>query len=200
MEIEMKPDRPTVVLFHMNGCPSCKALMPEWTAASKIITANGTAHIQEVERNSNSGLTKLNEIRSWPTIIKFTPDGHRVVYDGDRSTADLVKFAADQHHTETPKLPKGHVLVLFMYWDICHHCKAMRPAWEEAKKNLLKHKNITCKEHEADEEPGMMEKYGVEGYPTLLAITAAGEEPLRYTGDRSSESIQKFAIEASLSQ
>lgn len=84
----------------------------------------------------------------------------------------------------------GKKLVLF-YADWCGHCKKIKPAWDEAAEKVnaegeTKMIKINCG-GKSDEEKELMEKYKIEGYPTIIhfedGVQASVYEQGREAGD-----------------
>jgi thiol-disulfide isomerase/thioredoxin len=71
----------------------------------------------------------------------------------------------------------GRTAVVFFYMIGCPHCEAMRPAWNNAKKNM---KTIHVTEKEA-RDVDMND--GVQSFPTLI-VYKNGKEVKRIEGSR----------------
>jgi glutaredoxin len=71
----------------------------------------------------------------------------------------------------------GRAAVIYFHMIGCPHCKAMRPAWEHAKKMM---KNVDVKEKESQEVDG---NDGVHSFPTIV-LYKNGEEVKRIEGSR----------------
>ena len=71
----------------------------------------------------------------------------------------------------------GRTAVVFFYMIGCPHCEAMRPAWNNAKKNM---KNVEVKEKEASD---VDMNDGVQSFPTLI-VYKNGKEVKRIEGSR----------------
>jgi protein disulfide-isomerase-like protein len=81
---------------------------------------------------------------------------------------------------------KGKQLVLF-YADWCGHCKKIKPVWDETadeindkdkNKKMLK---VNCGGG-SEKEKEIMEKYNIDGYPTIILFTNGKPSP--YEGAR----------------
>jgi|TARA_B110000114_G_C14991394_1_gene356756 thiol:disulfide interchange protein len=68
------------------------------------------------------------------------------------------------------KLNKDKQLVLF-YANWCGHCKTMKPEWDKASQEIGEEKMIKLDVGDGKpEQKLMMEKYGVQGFPTILVF------------------------------
>jgi protein disulfide-isomerase A1 len=76
--------------------------------------------------------------------------------------------------------------VTLYYADWCGHCKDFKPTWA-ALKNLFKKNNVNHAEFEDGQHEQIIQKAGVEGFPTIK-IEKDNEE-YEYTGNRDINSI-----------
>jgi len=84
---------------------------------------------------------------------------------------------------------QGKEFTLF-YWKDCGHCKTMMPEWDKFMKNNS-NKGVKVNKVEKDENPSLMDKMGVQGFPTIL-LTKNGSVIQPYDGERTSEAFQAF--------
>lgn len=88
------------------------------------------------------------------------------------------------------KLNKDKQLVLF-YANWCGHCKKMKPDWDSASQEIGNEKMIKVDVGEGTpEQKKMMEKYDVQGFPTIL-VFENGEYVAKHE-ERSKESFLDF--------
>jgi thiol-disulfide isomerase/thioredoxin len=73
---------------------------------------------------------------------------------------------------------------LIFYAPWCGHCKKSMKDFKEA----VSKSYGTIKLINSDEEPELVVKYNIKGFPTIMKMSGQ-----KYTGDRSSESILDFA-------
>ena len=71
--------------------------------------------------------------------------------------------------------------VVYFYMLGCHHCEAMRPAWNDAKKKLKKG-GVSVEEKESKQ---VSPNDGVSSFPTVV-VSKNGEEVKRIEGSRES--------------
>lgn len=84
---------------------------------------------------------------------------------------------------------QGKEFTLF-YWKDCGHCKNMMPEWDKFMKSN-NNQGVKVNKIEKDENPGLMDKMGVSGFPTIL-LTKNGEVVKPYEGERTAEAFQSF--------
>ena len=80
------------VLLHMEGCPHCVKMMPEWKSAASQNTTS--INMKSLERKDDAAreLLSKNDIRSFPTMLLL--GGGKVLkkYDGGRKKQDFLDF------------------------------------------------------------------------------------------------------------
>ena len=84
---------------------------------------------------------------------------------------------------------QGKEFTLF-YWKDCGHCKQMMPEWNKFMQSN-NNQGVKVNKVEKDENPGLMDKMGVQGFPTIL-LTKNGEVVKPYEGERTAEAFQSF--------
>ncbi len=78
-----------LVLFHMNGCPHCVNMMPEWDKFAKLNPGLTEKH----EASDAEELTKKLKISGFPTIMLLDKQNNKVkAYDGGRTAAEFKAF------------------------------------------------------------------------------------------------------------
>lgn len=83
--------RKELLLLHMEGCPHCVKLMPEW---KKFISMNDTSIIPKaVEKDEDSSLVKKYNVTGFPTILLLDKNGIKLeTYEGPRTAEGLLNF------------------------------------------------------------------------------------------------------------
>lgn len=81
-----------LLLLHMDGCPHCVKLMPDWNAA-KQENDTGIKFI-DLERNDPraSSIIKDNNIKGYPTILLRGGDKILDTYSGPRTKDGLLSY------------------------------------------------------------------------------------------------------------
>lgn len=82
-----------LVYAYMDGCPHCDKAMPAWEEFSSSTTVVDTAKIESKE---DPEFMKKMGVQGFPTFLLLDSDGNKdKVYEGDRTSADLEKFAKE---------------------------------------------------------------------------------------------------------
>ena len=80
----------------------------------------------------------------------------------------------------------------YYYMTNCGHCKTFTPEWDEFVKTYTG--PVTLKKIEASEARDALEKYNIQGFPTVLFLDDVGNSKT-YEGPRTSEGLNKFISE-----
>ena len=80
----------------------------------------------------------------------------------------------------------------YYYMNNCGHCKTFTPEWDKFVKTYTG--PVTLKKVEASEAGDDLEKYNIQGFPTVLFLDDAGNSKT-YEGPRTSEGLNKFISE-----
>ena len=78
--------------------------------------------------------------------------------------------------------------VILFKADWCGHCKRFKPVWEMLNKNFESKFNFII--YDADKDTNMVEKYKVDGFPTILFKD--GEHVKPYDGRREYEELESL--------
>lgn len=71
----------------------------------------------------------------------------------------------------------------------CGHCKKMMPEWDRLGSKVG---NIKITKTEQSEDPALMKKYKVQGYPTMVLLDADGNLLETYNGDRTYSAFMEY--------
>jgi protein-disulfide isomerase-like protein with CxxC motif len=187
--LEFKPNRPTVVWFHMLQCSHCERMKEAWNEASDVAQKTGVAHIQDFEAGLHPTVMQKYDIKGYPTVKLFWVDGRQETYNGDRSTEDLLRFITKEPETSSKVLVPR---LIWLHMEGCFHCKNMEMAWIKVKNALVNNPYIVTEQYEAYASPDIMKKFSVEGFPTLILVKPEGQI-IHYHGDRSFNDILTWA-------
>lgn len=82
--------KPAVVLFHMQGCPWCQAMMPEW---EKFESSHGSDF--DIRKYESNEMPAGFAVQSFPTIVVADMDAAKILaYYTDEKHRTADKFAA----------------------------------------------------------------------------------------------------------
>ena len=92
----MVKGRKELLLLHMEGCPHCVKLLPEWDNFTKMNDTNITT--KSVERNDDQALVKRYGVKGFPTILLLDENGDKLkTYDGPRTAQGLLDFCHENN-------------------------------------------------------------------------------------------------------
>ena len=84
-----------------------------------------------------------------------------------------------------------HKELIFFSMPGCGHCKNFKPTWDLLLKNYGNIKDIELIQVSSNEKPDLVEKYEIQGFPTILYIKD-NKKVSEYKGDRSYEDLVKY--------
>ena len=82
--------------------------------------------------------------------------------------------------------------VILFHWKDCGHCKQMMPEWQRFVKLNANNKKVKIETVEKDDAPELIQKYNVQGFPTIIAIND-GKKIKEFEGERTVDDLQRFA-------
>ena len=135
---------------------------------------NAGSSIMQRARNLTSGMSWITIVLALIGTILFLWFGYSIYKS---YTSSLTSYNANREGNKNANSNKTANLMLF-YVDWCPHCKTAKPEWEELKseydgKNINGY-NIVFTEYnctnESAETDELMDKYKIEGYPTIKLI------------------------------
>jgi thiol-disulfide isomerase/thioredoxin len=80
--------------------------------------------------------------------------------------------------------------LLLLHMNGCGHCKDMMPAWKSFENS--NNTGIKVSTVEQSENPALVKKHNVKGFPTILLLDAQGNKIKDYSGPRTIEGFKKF--------
>lgn len=85
---------------------------------------------------------------------------------------------------------EGQKELLLLHMEGCPHCVELMPKWGAfAKENNT---GIKTRVVERKEDPALVKKHGVRGFPTILLLDGRGEKLKTYGGPRTKNGLLKF--------
>jgi thiol-disulfide isomerase/thioredoxin len=85
-----------LLLMHMDGCPHCVKMMPDWNAASKENKSGIKMRAVEQSQGEGPALCKKHDVSGFPTVL-LLKDGKKVdTYDGDRTKSGFLSYLNNQ--------------------------------------------------------------------------------------------------------
>jgi thiol-disulfide isomerase/thioredoxin len=82
-----------LLMLHMDGCPHCVTLMPEWDKFARMNSNTGVT-ARKVERKASARLIKKYGVTGFPTILLLSPTGRKLAtYTGPRDARALLAYA-----------------------------------------------------------------------------------------------------------
>ena len=84
--------------------------------------------------------------------------------------------------------------LVFFHWKDCGYCKKFMPDWKEFVKETQS-ETIGLKAIEKDEDPVLIEKLGITGYPTLMLLDSQMNKIKTFNGDRTKTALKAFITE-----
>jgi len=83
--------RKSLLLLHMEGCPHCVKLMPEWDKFTKMNNTSITT--KAVEKDDDRALVKRYGVEGFPTILLLDSNGKKLdTYNGPRNAQGLLDY------------------------------------------------------------------------------------------------------------
>jgi len=95
-------------------------------------------------------------------------------------------------YTNTPKAYEGFSNpkeLIYFYMNGCGHCKTFSPVWDEFASNY--NGDLKLNKYETNEAGSMIEKYKIQGFPTVLLIDEKGNKK-EFEGDRTIQGLEFF--------
>lgn len=103
----------------------------------------------------------------------------------------IIFFLFRQLYKESFTSGKPYRELLFFTLKGCGHCEKMKPTWDLLKNNYGNNGQIKLINIKARENQDLVQKYKVEGFPTLLYVK---DEKIQaeYNGNREYDDLVKF--------
>ena len=80
--------------------------------------------------------------------------------------------------------------LMLLHMNGCGHCKDMMPAWKSFKNS--NNAGIKVSTVEQSENPALVKKYKVKGFPTIILLDADGNKIKEFSGPRTVKGFKEF--------
>lgn len=202
-----------LVMLYAPWCGHCKKMKPEYVEAARMLKEQGVeGALVAVDATKNQKLANRFGVKGFPTI-KYVKDGvAKYDYGYGRDAQGLVDFMKNPREPPPPEKDwseiesdvehltdenfksqlkkKKHALVLF-YAPWCGHCKAAKPEFTEAAKQLAEDKKVVLAALDCTKFAAVCQQYDVTGYPTFRYFNY-GKGDFKYLGARTAEGFVSF--------
>jgi len=212
----------TLIMFYAPWCGHCKAAKPEYQSAADVLhQENIPGALAAVDATKNSALGSQFEVTGYPTFLYFKNGQKAFAYTLGRKKDDFVNFLKDPKEPPPPPPPepewsetpssvvhltdnnfhstlknKKHALVMF-YAPWCGHCKAFKPAFQEAAESLKDNKQVRLVGVDCTKNKKICEEYEITGYPTIKYFSH-GKVKEDYPGTRTKDAVIEYLGSKSL--
>eukprot|EP00795_Rhopilema_esculentum_P014183 gene14183-5188_t len=214
----LKKRKHVLVMFYAPWCGHCKKAKPEYEKAALEFVDDRKVTFAAVDCTISQATCESFDVSGYPTF-KYINYGKKTLdYQSGRETNDFINFMKDPKEGPPPPPPekewsehpskihhlsdndfdsfmKDHNSVLVMFYaPWCGHCKAMKPAYEEAAEELQSQgasgvlAAVDCTKNSA-----LRDKYEIKGFPTLKYFRN-GESKVKYESGRTKENLVKFML------
>ena len=85
---------------------------------------------------------------------------------------------------------KGRKELMLLHMEGCPHCETLMPKWDAAASTNKTPVKMTKVERK--DEPELVQKHGVSGFPTILLLNDKGDQLEKYEGARTTRGILDY--------
>ncbi|KJH47791.1 protein disulfide-isomerase domain protein [Dictyocaulus viviparus] len=204
----MKLNPTFFVMFYSPRCSFCSTFAPLFENATQHISVP----LAKVDIKSEEALAKRYEIQHYPTFMLWKNNESPEKYEYDLDIDDITDWVRTRTESDyTPRrervislnsenfddfVANQAICLVEFYAPWCGHCKKLAPEYEKAAKYLEAHgSGIKLAKVDATVEKSLAEKYGVDGFPTLIVMRHGRR--FDYNGPRNANGIASYMIEQS---
>jgi thiol-disulfide isomerase/thioredoxin len=130
---------------------------------------------------NTSFMSRMSEMKTWKIaaiVIAVIIVAVLIYYTYKSYTDTTASFKANREHIPKDQNSNKTATMMLFYVDWCPHCKTAKPEWESLKSDYegkqINGYTIVFVEHnctnESEEVSQLMDKYNIEGYPTIKLI------------------------------
>jgi len=174
---------------------------------------NSTGNYNNMRMPMNSGLNvskmggtvplsqKLQGFLNWKTLLIILGVGVLLIFSYitySQYVSNKTAFTANREHATTNQNSNKTATLMLFYVDWCPHCKTAKPEWEALKSDYeektingykLSFMEYNCTEETA-EISSLMDKYNIEGYPTIKLIK--DNQVIEYDAKPTKSTMEQF--------
>ena len=85
---------------------------------------------------------------------------------------------------------KGRKELLLLHMEGCPHCETLLPKWDVA--SASNKSGVKMTKVERKDDPALVDKHGVSGFPAILLLDSKGNKLEQYKGPRSTQGITDY--------
>ncbi|XP_065213681.1 protein disulfide-isomerase TMX3 [Planococcus citri] len=107
--LDVKKDGNWLVMFYAPWCAHCKRLDPIWSQVQQTLHTTNI-RVSKMDCVSNKNACHLLKIQTYPTIMFLKGDQDQFIYNGDRSTEEIVHFTLRVANPPVRKFNNGELI------------------------------------------------------------------------------------------
>lgn len=194
-EVVLNSKLPVMVEFYAPWCGHCKNLAPTW---EKLATSlKGIIPVVKIDATVETQLASQYQIRGYPTIKLFSPNGNIEDYNGQRTLSSLSSFATSGLVSYVHQIDNDKIEKFFSTQPDIPHALVFSSITKTS--SLLK--SLSMKYHGKilfgevrNTQTDLVEKYQVKSFPSVLLFTESSQEnPIRLEGEKPTpDALHKF--------
>lgn len=99
---------PSIVYLYMDSCKYCKEFSPVWTDLLPDFKKMNITAIKFSNKDPSEDAKKyLSHAEGFPTLLLVRGEGDVVVYKGDRTKSDILRFLQEETQSKGSKVKEG---------------------------------------------------------------------------------------------
>lgn len=208
-------NKPIIIFYHKNDCEYSRNFENTWNQLQQLL-GNQVLFIKKNYDELNDNMKdRLSHVPTIELILDLHKDNKIYRYgSSSRSVSELIKFIRNPELGQLTPLDsfstqnqnggyanndyftinrmqnmyggdKGKIILFYADW--CGHCQQFKPLWEKIKRKMGG--KVQFKEVD-DENVFEINKYGVQGYPTIIA--EKGGKMFKFNNNRTEDILIDF--------